>query len=71
MVRGMRGVGRVYEMCMCLARGSGGGEWIRGFGLGSTNPVGAGGVLDVYLCLGCGAVSGVCGQWIGGMDQDL
>ena len=25
-VRGMRGVGGVCEMCMCLARG---GEWIR------------------------------------------
>ena len=37
MVRGMRGVGRVCEMCMCLARGGGGwlcGEWMRiGFGL--------------------------------------
>ena len=26
-VRGMRGVGGVYEMCMCLALG---GEWMRG-----------------------------------------
>ena len=38
----MRGVGDVCEMCMCLARGgvSGeGGEWMRGLGLGFTNPV--------------------------------
>ena len=51
----------VCEMCMCLARGSvggEGGEWIKGLGLGFTNPVGTGGVLDVCLCFGCG---GVCG----------
>ena len=29
-------------------------EWMRGLGLGFTNPVGTGGVLDV--CLGCGGV---------------
>ena len=48
----------VCEMCMCLARGSVGGEkdeWIRGLGLGFTNPVGTGGVFK--LCLGCGGVS--------------
>ena len=33
-----------------------GGEWIRGLGLGFTNPVGTWGVLDVCLCLGCGSV---------------
>ena len=36
-VHGMRGVGGVCEMCMCLARGgvgSEGDEWIRGLGLG-------------------------------------
>ena len=53
-VRGMRRVGGVCEMCMCLARGGvggeGGGEWMRGLGLGFTNPVGTGGVLDVCLC---------------------
>ena len=56
-VRGMRGVGGVCEMCMCLARGGVGGEgdeWMRGLGLGFTNPVGTGGVLDVCLCFGCG-----------------
>ena len=42
-VRGMRGVGGVCEMCMCLARvgvDGEGGEWMRGLGLGLTNPVG-------------------------------
>ena len=53
-VRGMRGVGGVCEMCMCLARGDVGGEWMRGLDLGFTNPVGTGGVLDVCLCFGCG-----------------
>ena len=39
-----------------------GGEWMRGLGLGFTNPVGTGGVLDGCLCLGCG----VGGEWEGG-----
>ena len=60
-VHGMRGVGGVFEMCMYLAWGSIGGEWIIGLDLGFTNPVGAGGVLDVCLCLGCSGVGGVCG----------
>ena len=46
-------------MCMCLARGGVGGEWIIGLGLGFTNPVGTRGVLDVCLCLGCGGVGDV------------
>ena len=33
-------------MRMCLARG-GMGEWMTGLGVGFTNPVGTGGVLDV------------------------
>ena len=41
---------------------------MRGLGLGFTNPVGIGRVLDVCLCLGCG---GVGGEWVGGMDQGL
>ena len=41
-VLGMRGV---CEMCMCLARGSVGGEGVSE--LGFTNPVGTGRVLDV------------------------
>ena len=52
-------------MCMCLARG---GEWMSGLGLDLTNPVGTGGVLDVYLCFGCG---GVCGEWVWCLVQGL
>ena len=37
-------------------RGMRGGEWMGGLGLGFTNPVGTGGVLDVCLCFGCGGV---------------
>ena len=64
-VRGIKGNGEVCEMCVCLARGGVGGEsceWIRGLGLGFTNPVETRGVLDVCLCLGCG---GVGGEWVG------
>ena len=66
-VREKREVGGVYEMCMCLARGGvggKGGEWMRGLGLGFTNPVETGGVC---LCLGCGSVGGVGGEWGVGM----
>ena len=45
--------------------GSVGGEWIRGLGLGFTNPVGTGGVFDVCLYFGCGGVGGVGGEWVG------
>ena len=51
-VHGMRGIGGVCEMCMCLARGVVGGErgeWMRGLGLGFNNHVGTGGVLDVCV----------------------
>ena len=61
-------------MCMCLDRGgvSGeGGEWMRELGLGFTNPVGTGGVLDMCLCFGCGGVGGVCGEWVGGRSRYL
>ena len=40
-------------------------EWMRGLGLGFTNPVGTGGVLDVCLCFGCGVMGGVGGEWLG------
>ena len=33
-----------------------GGEWMRELGLGFTNPLGTGGVLD--MCFGCGGVGG-------------
>ena len=68
----VRGVGGVYDMCMCLARGGvgeKGGEWMRELGLGFTNPVGTGGVLDMCLCFGCGGVGGIGGEWVGGLDQ--
>ena len=41
-VHGLRGVGGVYEMCMCLTRGWVGGEWMRELGLSFTHPVGTG-----------------------------
>ena len=47
-------------------RGRTGGEGMRGLGLGFTNPVEARGVLDVCLC--CGGVGGVVGEWGGGLD---
>ena len=50
-------------------RGWRGGEWIRGLGLGFTNPVGTGEVLDVCLCFGCGGVGG--GEWVTGFNQSL
>ena len=55
-------------MYMCLIRGGVGGEWMRGLGLGFTNHVGKGGVLDGCLCFGC---IGVGGEWEGGLDQGL
>ena len=39
---------------------------MRELGLGFTNYVGTGGVLDVCVCFGCG---GVGGEWVGGLDQ--
>ena len=51
---------------MCLARGVVGGEWMRELGLGFTNRVGTGGVLDGCMCCG-----GVGGEWVGGLDQCL
>ena len=60
MVRGMRGVGGVCEMCMCLAQGvESGGEWIRGFGLGFTNPMGTGSVGVVLVGVSEGLVPGL------------
>ena len=36
-------------------------------GLGFINPVGIWGVLDV--CLGCGGVCGVGGEWVGALTR--
>ena len=60
----VRGVGGVCDISICLARV----VWVerevsmRELGLGFTNPVGTGGVLEMCLCLGCG---GVGGEWVG------
>ena len=62
----VRGVGGVCDMCMCLAQGcmgGEGGECMRELGLGFTNPVGTGAVLDV--CFGCGGVGRVIGPGSG------
>ena len=62
----VRGVGRVCDMCMCLARGGVGGvggEWGTALGLGSTDSGGTWGKWDMCLCFGCGSVSGVGGEW--------
>ena len=40
-------------------------------GLGFTNPVGTGAVLDVCLCLDGGDVGGVGGECVWGLDQGL
>ena len=44
---------------------------MRGLGLGFTNHVGTGGMLNVCLCFGYGGVGGVGGEWVRGLDQDL
>ena len=49
--------------------GGDGGEWMREMGLGFTNHVGTGGVLEMCLCIGCGGVGGVGREWVGGLDQ--
>ena len=60
-VRGMRELVKCVR-CVCL-----GAAWVErevsGLGLGFTNPVITGGVLDAYLCCG--------GMWVGGLDQGL
>ena len=38
-------------------------EWVRGLGVGLTNPVGTEEVWDVCLCLGCGVGVYFCG-WL-------
>ena len=50
-----------YVRCVWARGGVGGewSEWMRGSGLGFTNPVVTWGVLDVCLYLGCGGVSSV------------
>ena len=72
-VRGMRAVGGVCEMCMCLGRSWWRrGNWMRGLSLGFTNPVESVGVLDVCLCFGCGCggVGGIGGEWVGAWNAN-
>ena len=42
---------------------------MRELGLGFTNPVGTGGVLDMCLRFSCSGMGGVGGEWVGGLDQ--
>ena len=42
-----------------------GGEWVRGLGLGFTNPGGTWGNWDMCLCFGCGGVGGGGGGCLG------
>ena len=67
----VRGVGGVYDMCMCLARGGVGGvggDCVTGLGLGFTNSGGTWGKWDMCLCFGWG---GVGGEWVGDLGQGL
>ena len=41
----VRGIGGVCDMCMCLARGGVGGEWVIGLGLGFPNSGGTRGKM--------------------------
>ena len=65
MVRVMRVVGGVCEICIFRAVWAAMGQWIKLLGLCGTTPVERGGVLDVGLCLGCGGVGGVLGEFLG------
>ena len=59
-ISGVRGVGGVCDMCMCLAWGGVEGVGVRGLGLGFKNPGGTGGKWD--MCFGCSGVKGVGGR---------
>ena len=64
----VRGVGGVYDMCMCLTLGGVGGvggEWVTGLGLGFTNSGVTWGKWDMWLCFGCGGVGGRLGPGSG------
>ena len=58
--------------CVCVWLGAGGvgGGWVRGLGLGFTNPGGTVEKWDMCLCFGCGGVGGVGGM-VGGFGQGL
>ena len=68
----VRGVGGVCDMCVCLALdgvGGVGGEWVRGLGLGFTNPGGTWGKWDVCLRFGRGGVGGVMSVCVLSLDS--
>ena len=44
---------------------------MRGLGLCFTNLVGTEGVFGVYMCLDCGGVGGLDGEWVGGLSHGL
>ena len=75
-VPGMREVGVVYEICMCLARGGIGaerGEWMRGLGLGfyqSCGNMGSDGRVSMFRLWRCrwGMGRGL-GPGSGGVEQ--
>ena len=70
----MRGVGGVYDMCICLGRGGVGGdrgEWVTRLGLGLTNSGGTWGKWNMCLCFGCDGVCSVGGEWMGVLDQGM
>ena len=46
-------------ICVWGGMGGVGSEWVRGLGVGFTNPVGTEGVWDMCLNLGCSGVGGV------------
>ena len=58
----VRGVGGVFGSGRYRWRG---GEWMSELGMGFTNPVGTGGVLDMCLCFGCGDVGRALGPAVG------
>ena len=69
----MKGVGGVCEMCMCLARGSVGGEWVNGYeDWGWTLPI----LWEkreclTCVCVGCDGVGGVGGECVWGVNQGM
>ena len=70
-VRGMRGVGGVCEMCMCLIRRGVCGEGVSRLNMSFTNPVRTGELLDVCLMSMFRLLWCVWCRWelVGGLDQ--
>ena len=66
----VRGVGGVCDMCMCLARGGVGDEWVTGL-VWALPILEEHGESGICVCFGCGGVGGVGGKWVGGLGQGL